>query len=396
MPKIYTEENSKEIRKGFLTITAVENPDDKRFPYEVINKVDAVVIAVLTHDLKEIYVTKQWRPCNNQMKIEVVAGLLDVETLGHYETALKEIEEEIRISRNDISAMYFTGSGYSSSGCLSEKVYRYIAVLKEGAVEDDTLPKASDTDIIQRFKLPVQEAFKLFTSNTGQLLAKEIVEMFPLSFPKRKIGVMGGTFSPFTNQHLRNIMRAVEMFNLDEVIIAPSSEKYSKPKLSYDTRRKTIELGLNELTPEMRKKVSISDLERYEIRTTTYETMCKILTKQPEPVQLYAIFGTDNMYDLGRGWEKGQELLDEFEIIAIERDQFKMNDIYMNSECQLLVPYAHRIHQIPPITHNTISSSIVRRMVAQGLDVSTLVSREVRDFLNTEQVKAELVKAYKK
>ena len=396
MPKIYTEENSKELRKGFLTITAVENPDDKRFPYEVINKVDAVVIAVLTHDLKEIYVTKQWRPCNNQMKIEVVAGLLDIETLGHYETALKEIEEEIRISRNDISAMYFTGSGYSSSGALTEKVYRYIAVLKEGSVEDDTLPKASDTDIIQRFKLPVQEAFKLFTSNTGQLLAKEIVEMFPLSFPKRKIGVMGGTFSPFTNQHLRNIMRAVEMFNLDEVIIVPSSEKYSKPKLSYDTRRKTIELGLNELTPEMRKKVSISDLERYKIKTTTYETMCKILIRQPEPVQLYAIFGTDNMYDLGRGWEKGHELLDEFEIIAIERDQFKMNDIYMNSECQLLVPYAHRIHQIPPITHNTISSRIVRRMVAQGLDVSTLVSREVRDFLNTEQVKAELVKAYKK
>ena len=73
-----------------------------------------------------------------------------------------------------------------------------------------------------------------------------------------------------------------------------------------------------------------------------------------------------------------------------------MNDIYMNSECQLLVPYAHKIHQIPPITHNTISSSVVRRMVTQGLDVSTLVSREVRDFLNTEQVKAELVKAYKK
>ena len=105
-------------------------------------------------------------------------GLLDVETLGHYETALKEIEEEIRISRNDISAMYFTGCGYSSSGALTEKVYRYVAVLKEGAVEDDTLPKASDTDIIQRFKLPINEAFKLFTSNTSQLLSKEIVEMF--------------------------------------------------------------------------------------------------------------------------------------------------------------------------------------------------------------------------
>jgi hypothetical protein len=106
MPKIYDEKNSKTLREGFITVKAVENPDDKRFPYEVIDKVDAVVVAVLTHDLKEIHVTKQWRPCNNGYELGLVAGILDLETLGHYETALKEIEEEIRISRNDISAIY--------------------------------------------------------------------------------------------------------------------------------------------------------------------------------------------------------------------------------------------------------------------------------------------------
>lgn len=388
---IYNEDNSEILRKGFLSILKVKNPDDNTKPYEVIETGDAVVVLVLTHDYKEMYVTKQWRPCNNEQEVGLVAGKID-KNLYIIEIALAELEEEIRISREDVHNIVYTGYGYSSTGCLTEKVHRYIIVLKEGAVEDDSLPKAHDTDLIQRYKLPFnQGTFDLMKSNTSQILIKEAKEY--IEEQSKRIGVMGGCYSPFTSQHTRNMLQCIEMFKLDKLIIVPCSDKYLKKKLPYAEREKLIEFALAELSPTMRSKIVISDLERSKISQTTYQTMVE-LQAQYSNDKLYCILGTDNIESLGKGWDMGEELLSSFPIIGIERVGYEMNKIYTNPECQLLTPYVSTIHQIPPTTENIISSSLVRRKLMQGLDITTLVSREARDYLELDETKALIKKCY--
>ena len=43
--KIYNDKNSDLIKDGFLEVRGVKNPQDDRFLYEVVNKVDAAAIS---------------------------------------------------------------------------------------------------------------------------------------------------------------------------------------------------------------------------------------------------------------------------------------------------------------------------------------------------------------
>lgn len=146
--QIYDNSNSVLFRDGFIQVRGVKNsmnPNDQ-LTYEVINKKDAVVCLVLSNDLKTIYTTKQFRPCNNDYELGNVAGVLDKAGKDHREIIIEEIEEEIRINRNDIEKLVYVGGGFSSSGMTTEFVHRYFAVLSKDAKTDETLDKASDTD----------------------------------------------------------------------------------------------------------------------------------------------------------------------------------------------------------------------------------------------------------
>ena len=175
MPKIYGEDY-KRLKKGFIEVVETRNPfnEDDKTVYEVINKVDAVVCLVLTHDLKHMWVTKQYRPGTNSFEYELVAGLHDKDK--NIEGILyDEIEEEIRIPRDKVAEIHYLGKGSPSAGMSTEVVYMYYAVLKEGAEQDDSLSKAADTDLIESMLMSFDfNTFNLIGSVVSQLIFKDV------------------------------------------------------------------------------------------------------------------------------------------------------------------------------------------------------------------------------
>lgn len=171
MPKIYGQEY-KRLKKGFIEVVEVRNPfnENDKTSYEVVNKVDAVVCLVLTHDLKHVWVTKQYRPGTNSFETGLVAGLHDKDK-NIEEILYDEIEEEIRIPRSQVSEIHYLGKGAPSAGMSTEIVYMYYAILKEEATQDESLNKATDTDLIERFILPFNfETLKKIGSIVSQLI----------------------------------------------------------------------------------------------------------------------------------------------------------------------------------------------------------------------------------
>jgi len=380
MSKIYDESNSTLLRKGFLEVRGVKNskqPEDT-LQYEVINKNDAVVCLVLTNDLKNVYLTKQFRPAINEYEWGLVAGIVDKQNLTPMEICIEEIEEEIRISRDDIESIEYLGVGFSSSGMTTEKLWRYVCVLKKYAIQDDTLQKAHDTDLIERFIMPFNyETYKLLTSNTSQLLFNEIYPKLTGNTitPQLKIGVYGGCFSPMTVQHISVIIRCIEAFGLDKVIITPTSDKDSKMKIPYWLRKQIVQTSINDLPKNIKDKIEISDIEQEHSFDTSYKNMSSLRKQYGILNKYYSIFGGDNILSMGEdNWTELDELLSTFETIAIERDGFLLNDVLKNDKCLNLIKYRDRIKSIPPINENTMSSTKIRNSLFAGLEICTMVS----------------------
>lgn len=394
--KIYNDSNSILLRKGFLEVRCVKNSKqlEDALQYEVINKNDAVVCLVLTNDLKNVYLTKQFRPSIDDYEWGLVAGIVDKQNLAPMEICIEEIEEEIRISRNDIESIEYLGVGFSSSGMTTERLHRYVCVLKKYAIQDDTLQKAHDTDLIERFIMPFNyETYKLLTSNTSQLLFNEVYPKITGKniTPQLKIGVYGGCFSPMTVQHIFVIIRTIEAFNLDKVIITPTSDKDSKQKVPYELRKKIIEATISDLPTEIRNKIIISDIEQEHFFDTSYKNMSLIRKQYGFLNKYYAIFGMDNIISMEEdNWVELDELMENFETIAIERDGFDLNEIFRSYRCMKLIKYKEKIHSIPPINENKMSSTMVRNNLFNGLSIAMMVS------VNAEIVIKENLDTFKK
>lgn len=394
--KIFNDENSRLIRKGFLEIRGVKNskqPQDT-LEYEVINKNDAVVCLVLTNDLKNVYLTKQFRPSVNDYEYGMVAGIIDKPNLSPLEICIEEIEEEIRIARDQIESIEYLGVGYSSSGMTTEKLHRFVCVLKKYAIQNDNLQKAHDTDLIERFTAPFNyETYKLLTSNTSQLLFNEVYcKLTGKSIvPQQRIGIYGGCFSPMTVQHVYIIIRTLEAFNLDKIIITPTSDKDSKQKVPYELRKKIIEATVSDLPEAIRNKIVISDIEQEHSFDTSYKNMSLIRKENGILNKYYAIFGMDNILSMGEdNWHELDELMENFDTIAIERDGYDLNEIFRSYRCMKLIKYREKIHSIPPISENKVSSTMVRANLFNGLSISMMVSS------NAEKVITENLETFKK
>ena len=115
------------------------------------------------------------------------------------------------------------------------------------------------------------------------------------------IGVLGGTFDPPHNAHLRIAERSIEQFTLDKVIFIPSGNPWQKQDAtSYRHRYEMTKILIADSND-----LEISDIENSEENPSyTYETLKKLNHPKEE---LYFILGSDAAINI-KTW-KNYELL---------------------------------------------------------------------------------------
>ena len=139
----------------------------------------------------------------------------------------------------------------------------------------------------------------------------------------RLIGILGGTFDPIHNGHIRLAIEVLEKLKLDEVKLIPANIPPHRPTpfASPADRKKMIKLAISD-----EKKLSI-DLREIENGNISYTVnTLKSLRDEFSNDIIFLIIGVDvfNMID---GWKEWQSLLNYTHIIVANRSSDNEDNI---------------------------------------------------------------------
>lgn len=133
---------------------------------------------------------------------------------------------------------------------------------------------------------------------------------------RHKLGILGGTFNPIHNGHLKLAQCAYEQFHLNQVLVIPNHMPIYKNRgelLSTDYRREMIQLAIKDYSYMM-----FSDIEIKRAGPTYSIDTVRELHKLYPDAELYFIIGGDSLVHF-QEWHEYQALLRECRFICAPR-----------------------------------------------------------------------------
>ncbi|MCR4801605.1 MAG: nicotinate-nucleotide adenylyltransferase [Lachnospiraceae bacterium] len=195
----------------------------------------------------------------------------------------------------------------------------------------------------------------------------------------KKKGIMGGTFNPIHNGHLKMAEYAFKEGNLDEIMFLPSGHPDYKSYIriaSGEDRMEMIRLAIED-TPYF----FVSDIEiQRKGNTYTYDTM-SFLNKEHPDISYYYIIGADSLFQL-HTWHNAKELLKMVPFLVATRDGNSMEQLTARAkelECQ----YGASISLLH-MPNTEVSSHEIREMVEQNKSIENLVPIKVMQYIMTK------------
>ena len=191
-----------------------------------------------------------------------------------------------------------------------------------------------------------------------------------------KIGIMGGTFNPIHIGHLLLAECAMEEAGLEEVWLIPAGYPYQKSKDNILPGSERLYMA--ELAIRGNSKMRCLDLEiNRKGFTYTYETLEELKYLYPN-CEFYFIMGADCLNSLG-SWKKPDIILQNSTVIAAVRDDVSMNEMEEKKN-ELVGLFGGEIILVPFI-RMSISSSEIRKRIAENKSIRYLVPDDVKDYI---------------
>jgi nicotinate-nucleotide adenylyltransferase len=132
-----------------------------------------------------------------------------------------------------------------------------------------------------------------------------------------KVGILGGTFDPIHNAHLKIAKEALKQFELDKVLVMPTPNPPHKDKnriTSNFHRANMVRLALKNF-----EKIEFSDFELNQNDATyTADTLCMLKELHPEN-QYYFILGSDSIASF-MSWYRPDVILKYATLLVVKRD----------------------------------------------------------------------------
>ena len=189
------------------------------------------------------------------------------------------------------------------------------------------------------------------------------------------IGILGGTFDPVHNAHLRIARLALESLALGRLLWIPTgAPRYrAAPVASAEDRLAMLALAL---TGEPRYMIDPREL-RPEASGYTVDTLAALQAELGPKTPLVLLMGSDQ-YEKLAGWHRWRELFALARIAVVARPGWAPE---ANPEVRAAGPVL-RVDMAPL----EISSTEIRARVARGDDVSAMLPPPVADYLSTHRL----------
>lgn len=200
-----------------------------------------------------------------------------------------------------------------------------------------------------------------------------------------RLGFFGGTFNPVHYGHVRAAAEVRDNMVLDTVYFIPSG---TPPLKSDDLADAADRFAMTELAVAGMPGYAVSDIELVgQGKSFLVETVSRLRELWPRD-RLFLIMGIDAFLDM-RNWYQPAALVAMIDFLVMTRPGFALEDMKTSpfiAGAADDLPATWRLHggktaTCVPVTPQPISSTLIRRLVREGKDISRLVPPAVAGYI---------------
>ncbi len=192
--------------------------------------------------------------------------------------------------------------------------------------------------------------------------------------------IFSGTFNPVHNAHLGMAKNVLEEFKFDEILFIPA---YMQPhkNLAYCKRSAPHRMEMLKLALMKYPKFKLNTIE-FDRKglSYTYITILELYKRLPDiEGKINFVIGTDAFLNIYK-WHDAKNLVKLLDFIVLIRDDEELE------LCKQLDDVRFRVLQSDKMD---ISSTMVRNMVKEGQDITSLVPLEVKEYIEKHRLYRE-------
>ena len=184
-----------------------------------------------------------------------------------------------------------------------------------------------------------------------------------------KIGFFGGSFNPPTIAHFEIVKSALREINLDKIIIVPMGDKYKKNGLVSFEHRYNMIVKMFENEPN----VEVSRMQANQKEISYAIDSFEIIDKEYKNDERFFIMGIDNFSKI-ETWKSNDKLILNRKFIIFQRENYNIQNELLKNNIKII-----------DVNNNT-SSSLVRQKIKEKEDFNGLITKEVANYINQEEL----------
>lgn len=193
---------------------------------------------------------------------------------------------------------------------------------------------------------------------------------------KTRIGVLGGTFNPVHNGHLRLALQLCEQFELQSVALMPCALPVHKGKPGVSPQQR---LAMLQLAVANEPKLCIDNREiNVGGKSYSVESLKAIRGELGENAELYFAMGSDSLANFD-SWHQWQDILQQCHLVHCPR--LGETKPVPNALQEALAHSPYQLHHLHA-ARLEISSSDIRARVQSGKSIRYLLPENVYDYIH--------------
>ncbi|MFH1032286.1 MAG: nicotinate-nucleotide adenylyltransferase [Chloroflexota bacterium] len=194
-------------------------------------------------------------------------------------------------------------------------------------------------------------------------------------------GVLGGTFDPIHNGHIRVAEEVKVRLNLTEVLFIPAGHPWLKAGETISAAENRIQMVRLAIKDKPGFKLSTAEIERPG-PTYTLDTIAELRSKIKVGDELYFIMGWDSLALLPK-WREPLRLIKLCKLVAVPRPGYPLPDL---KTLEAEIPGLRDRVTILDKPEIDISATDIRSRVARGLFIGHLVPKPVEEYIKRHKL----------
>ena len=207
------------------------------------------------------------------------------------------------------------------------------------------------------------------------------VEILSGSGSRMNIGVLGGTFDPVHQGHIKVAEEVRTQLNLGATLFVPAGQPWLKMDIPISPAEHRVDMVRLALADRPYFKLSTIEIER-DGPSYTVETIAELKSQLGDGDELFFILGWDSLAELPQ-WKEPGQLAEMCHLAAVPRPGYQRPSL---KSLEAAIPGISKRVMFMDNPEIDVSASAIRERVARGLSVRHLVPEPVNRYIKEHKL----------